>query len=158
MKSMFAALALVIASNCYGSVDLVKVDKSEKRMYLLDGNKTVKVYNIALGANPEGHKIKKDDEKTPEGRYELDSITKKSDFYRSMHVSYPNEKDKAAAKKAGVKPGGDIMIHGQKNYWGWASMITQLFNWTDGCIAITNSEMDEFLELVSVGTPIQINP
>lgn len=158
MKHIFAALALVIASNSYGSVDLVKVDKSEKRMYLLDGNKTIKVFNIALGANPEGRKIKKDDEKTPEGRYELDSINKKSDFYRSMHVSYPNEKDEAEAKKAGVDPGKDIMIHGQKNYWGWASMITQLFNWTDGCIAVTNSEMDEFLELVSVGTPIQINP
>ncbi len=81
-----------------------------------------------------------------------------SDYYRSMHISYPNAEDKRKAKERGVKPGGDIKMHGQKNGWGWVSMFTQLFNWTDGCIAIKNSEMDEFLKLVPVGTPIQINP
>ena len=159
MKSVLAALLLAIASvNSYGSVDLVKVDKSEKKMYLLDGNKTIKEYHVALGANPKGHKSQEADEKTPEGRYKLDYINEDSDFYRSMHVSYPNDQDKLIAKKTGVNPGGQIMVHGQKNGWGWISTLTQLFNWTNGCIALKNSEMDEFIALVPVGTPIQISP
>lgn len=159
MKIVLAALILAISSvNSYGSVDLVKVDKSDKKMYLLDGSKTIKEYNIALGANPTGHKSQAGDEKTPEGRYELDYINDDSNFYRSMHVSYPNDQDKLNAKKMKVHPGGQIMVHGQKNGLGWISMLTQLFNWTDGCIALKNSEMDEFIALVPVGTPIQINP
>ncbi len=73
-----------------------------------------------------------------------------------MHISYPNKTDIAQAKKKGVSPGGFIMVHGQKNGWSWFSPFTQLFNWTNGCIAITNKEMDEFMSLVKVGTKIKI--
>jgi murein L,D-transpeptidase YafK len=73
-----------------------------------------------------------------------------------MHISYPNKKDKANAEKIGVSPGGFIMVHGQRNWLGWLAPISQLFNWTNGCIALTNSEVDEFIELVKVGTKIQI--
>jgi murein L,D-transpeptidase YafK len=73
-----------------------------------------------------------------------------------MHISYPNNKDKANAKKLGVSPGGFIMIHGQRNGFGWLSSVTQQHNWTNGCIALTNPEMDEFMELVNVGTKIKI--
>ncbi len=147
---------LLISTSAIAGVDLVKVDKSESRMYLLDGEKVVKEYHVAFGANPKGHKQQEGDEKTPEGRYTLDYKKEDSSFYRAMHISYPNDQDKANAKKLGVSPGGFIMVHGQRNWLGWLSIIAQRFNWTNGCIALTNSEMDEFMDLVSVGTAIQI--
>lgn len=125
-------------------------------MYLLDGEKIIKEYDVAFGANPKGHKQQEGDEKTPEGIYTLDYKKEDSTFYRAMHISYPNEADKENAKKKGVPPGGFIMVHGQRNWFGWLAPITQQWNWTNGCIALTNSEMDEFMELVNVGTQIQI--
>ena len=125
-------------------------------MYLLENDKIIKQYHVAFGAKPKGHKQQEGDEKTPEGTYILDYKKEDSSFYRSMHISYPNEQDKVRAKKLGVSPGGFIMVHGQRNGFGWLAPIAQLFNWTDGCIALTNSEMDEFMELVNVGTKIQI--
>jgi murein L,D-transpeptidase YafK len=149
-------LLLTLVSPAYAGIDLVKVDKSENKMYLIEGGNIIKEYHVAFGANPKGHKRQEGDEKTPEGEYTLDYIKENSSFYRAMHISYPNKKDKANAEKLGVSPGGFIMIHGQRNWLGWLAPISQLFNWTNGCIAITNSEMDEFLELVKVGTIIQI--
>lgn len=142
---------------CYGEVDLVKVDKSERKMYLLSNGNTVKEFKIALGASPEGHKQQEGDERTPEGNYVLDYIKEDSAFYRAMHISYPNKNDMSNAKANGVSPGGFIMIHGQKNGFGWLSFLSQNFDWTNGCIALTNSEMDQFLELVEEGTDIQID-
>lgn len=153
-------LVLVLALpslHAFSAVDLVIVNKSEKRMYLMENDQVLKKYKIALGANPVGHKTQEGDEKTPEGLYKLDYINEQSSFYRSMHISYPNEEDVKRAEDEGVPPGGAIMVHGQKNGWGWIAYITQMFNWTNGCIAIRNKQMDEFIELVPVGTPIQIN-
>lgn len=138
-------------------VDLVRVDKSENKMYLLEGEEILKEYHVAFGANPKGHKQQEGDEKTPEGVYTLDYKKEGSSFYRAMHISYPNAQDKANAKKLGVSPGGFIMVHGQKNNLGWLSSITQRMNWTNGCIALTNKEMDEFMSLVKVGTKIEIS-
>jgi len=146
----------MISKYAIAGIDLVKVDKSENLMYLLEGNKVVKAYHVAFGANPKGHKQQEGDEKTPEGKYTLDYKKEDSSFYRAMHISYPNAQDKANAKRQGVSPGGFIMVHGQPNWLGWLSLITQKYNWTNGCIALTNPEMDEFLDLVKVGTPIQI--
>jgi murein L,D-transpeptidase YafK len=140
----------------YAGVDLVKVDKSENTMYLMEGDVIVKQYHVAFGANPKGHKQQEGDEKTPEGEYTLDYKKEDSAFYRAMHISYPNENDKANAKKLGVSPGGFIMVHGQRNRLGWLATISQRFNWTNGCIALTNTEMDEFMRLVKVGTRIRI--
>lgn len=125
-------------------------------MYLMEGGTIIKQYHIALGANPNGHKQQEGDEKTPEGEYTLDYKKEDSTFYRAMHISYPNENDKVNAKKLGVSPGGFIMVHGQRNGLGWLALISQRFNWTNGCIALTNVEMDEFMELVDVGTEINI--
>jgi murein L,D-transpeptidase YafK len=147
----------VLANFTFADVDLVKVDKSMSKMSLLDGNSIVKEYHVAFGANPKGHKQQEGDEKTPEGTYILDYKKENSSFYRAIHVSYPNKNDKENAKKMGVSPGGFIMVHGQRNRLGWLSSITQLFNWTNGCIALTNNEMDEFMSLVKKGTPIQIS-
>jgi murein L,D-transpeptidase YafK len=149
-------LTLIIVLPAYAGIDLVKVDKSEGKMYLLSGDDIVKEYNVAFGENPEGHKQQEGDEKTPEGEYVLDYKKEDSSFYRAMHISYPNESDIANAKARGVSPGGFIMVHGQRNWLGWLSVITQRYNWTNGCIALTNSEIDEFMELVTVGTKISI--
>lgn len=149
-------LFFVLTNSALAGVDLVKVDKSESKMYLLDGEKVVKEYHVAFGANPKGHKRQEGDERTPEGSYTLDYKKEDSVFYRAMHVSYPNARDIARAKQRGVSPGGFIMVHGQRNWLGWLAPLTQRFNWTDGCIALTNPEMDEFMKLVQVGTEIQI--
>ena len=149
-------LCVLLAETALGDVDLVKVDKSEGRMYLLDGQNVVRQFDIALGAHPRGHKQQEGDERTPEGEYTLDYKKEDSAFYRSMHVSYPNEQDIASANQRDVPPGGFIMVHGQRNGLGWLSPLMQQFNWTDGCIALTNSEMDAFMDLVQVGTDIHI--
>ena len=152
-----ALLTIVLTNFTFADVNLVKVEKSISKMYLLDGDKVVKEYHVAFGGEPKGHKQQEGDQKTPEGIYTLDYKKEDSSFYRAMHVSYPNETDKENAKKLGVSPGGFIMVHGQRNWLGWLAPITQLFNWTNGCIALTNDEMDEFMDLVKVGTPIQIS-
>lgn len=146
----------MISNVSIAGVDLVKVDKSENKMYLFNGEEIVKAYHVAFDENPKGHKQQEGDERTPEGAYTLDYKKEDSAFYRSMHISYPNAQDNANAKKMGVSPGGFIMVHGQRNWLGWLSFIVQNFNWTNGCIALTNSEMGEFMDLVNVGTPIQI--
>ena len=149
-------LILICVNSALAEVDLIRVDKSENRMYLMEGEKLIKEYHVAFGANPQGHKQKEGDERTPEGTYTLDSKKEDSAFYRAMHISYPNEEDKENAKKRGESPGGFVMVHGQRNGLGWLAPILQNFNWTNGCIALTNVEMDEFMELVNAGTPVQI--
>lgn len=138
------------------SADRVLVDKSDEKLYLLDGDKVLAEYSVSFGANPKGHKREKGDERTPEGSYVLDFKKADSAYYKAIHISYPNDADKEAAAKRGVDPGGDIMIHGQRNQLGWLSFITQRFNWTDGCIAVTNGDMDEIWQMVPARTPIEI--
>ncbi len=125
-------------------------------MYLMDRGMVVKEYHVAFGQNPQGHKQRAGDKRTPEGYYTLDFVNEDSEFYRAMRISYPNNFDKLLAKNLGVSPGGQIMVHGQKNGYEHLESFTQTANWTDGCIALTNREMDEFLSLVGVGTPIHI--
>jgi len=139
-------------------IDYVLVNKSEMKMYLLSQGIKVKEYSIALGANPKGHKQQEGDERTPEGKYILDYKKSDSAYHKAIHISYPNEEDKARAKKKGVNPGGLIMIHGQKNGYGHLAWLTQRYNWTNGCIAVTDSEIDEIWDLVKTGTAIEIQP
>jgi len=155
MKILFPFLML-LTLNSVADVDLVKVDKSDRKMYLMANGNVVKEYRIALGANPKGHKIQEGDERTPEGTYTLDYMKLDSAFYKAMHISYPNSNDIAHAKSLGVSPGSFIMVHGQKNGFGWLSFVSQWFNWTNGCVALADDEMDEFIKLVKVGTKIQI--
>jgi murein L,D-transpeptidase YafK len=137
-------------------VDRVEVKKSVRRMYLMDGDVVVREYRIALGKSPRGHKLQEGDNRTPEGKYYLDFVMDDSAFYRSMHISYPNLRDKNRAESLGVSPGGNIKIHGLKNGDRRAAQFIQSFDWTNGCIAITNEEMDELVSLVKIGTPIYI--
>lgn len=137
-------------------IDLVKIDKSSRKMYLIQEHKIIKQYNISLGSTPKGHKEQKGDQRTPEGVYTLDLINEHSSYYRSIRINYPNTKDIWWAKRLGVNPGGQIMIHGQKNGKAPYPAYKRRNDWTNGCIAISNQEIDEFLRLVKIGTPIDI--
>lgn len=162
MKSRYLVVALILlwSANgfCGSKADLVVVNKSEAKLYLMAGDKTLHSFPVAFGANPKGHKERQGDERTPEGNYILDYKNEDSSFYKSIHISYPNERDKARAAALGVSPGGNIVIHGQRNGQGWFAFIAQGLNWTDGCIAVRNEEMDIIWDSVAVGTPIIINP
>lgn len=138
------------------TVDLVRVDKSDRILELMSNGEVVRRYGIALGGNPVGHKAEEGDERTPVGRYVLDWRNAESGYYRSIHISYPNAEDQATAALRGVDPGGMIMIHGQPNSFGWWSWFLQNFDWTDGCIAVENDHMDEIWKLVANGTAIEI--
>lgn len=153
---LFTLTLTFVSFFSWAEIDLVEVDKSENKMYLLDNDKIIKEYHVAFGENPKGHKEQEGDEKTPEGIYTLDYKKEDSSFYRAMHISYPNKSDLDNAKNKGVSAGGFIMVHGQRNKLGRLSTLTQRFNWTNGCIALTNTEMDEFMTLVKVGTKIKI--
>ena len=138
--------------------DMVMVVKCEKQLYLIRHRKILNVYKVTFGANPKGPKQQEGDARTPEGKYILDYKNEDSAFYKSIHISYPNEKDKKRAQALGVDPGGAIMIHGQKNGLRLRPSITQHYNWTDGCIAVSNRAMDAIWASVDVGTPIVILP
>jgi len=142
------------------TIDSLLVIKSESRLYLLSKGKIIKEYRVSFGKEPVGHKFKEGDQKTPEGIYTLDYKKKDSTFHRALHISYPNKADKEKARQAGVSPGGFIMLHGQTaGEIGWfSSWAIRFFDWTDGCIAVTNEEIEEICSLVKVGTPIEIRP
>ncbi len=138
--------------------DRVVVLKSQRQMVLMRGDRVIKVYRVALGRYPKGAKREKGDAKTPEGLYSLDFQVGRSGFYKALHVSYPNRQDIARARARSVDPGGRIMIHGIANSWTAAELNHPNLDWTQGCIAVTNREMDEILSLVRVPTPIEIFP
>lgn len=141
-------------------VDQVVVKKSSRKMELIQDGKVIREYRIALGDQPRGHKMETGDERTPEGEYTLDWRNPDSQFHRSIHVSYPNAQDIELASALGVNPGGMIMIHGQPNYIRSAKVKAEYErrDWTDGCIAVQNHEMDEIWRSVRDGTPIKILP
>ena len=154
----FILWPLLLAQNPAVAVDRVIVYKQERKLELLSQGKEVRSYKIALGGEPVGPKRRQGDHRTPEGSYVLDARNPTSHFYKAFHISYPNAKDIAASKKLGVSPGGDIMLHGLANEYAWMGKAHSLHDWTDGCIAVTNGEMDEIWRLVRVGTPIEIKP
>lgn len=139
-------------------VDRVFVEKSRRTLTLYSGAQIVKSYEVALGKHPEGRKGKQGDARTPEGHYVIDRRNANSGFHRALHVSYPNEDDRARALKANVDPGGDIMIHGIKNGLGAIGRLHRLRDWTNGCIAVTNKEIEEIWDLVPDGTAVEIVP
>lgn len=138
--------------------DKVVVLKAERKLVLMNKDQVLKTYRISLGGNPVGAKTWRGDSKTPEGEYVLDRRNAKSQFYRSIHISYPNADDLARAKKLGVAPGGDVFIHGVPAGYGRSRKHTLPPDWTDGCIALRNREMDEIWRAVPDGTPIIIKP
>ncbi len=138
--------------------DKVVVIKSERLMMLLKDGEIIKSYKVALGRNPEGRKVRRGDDRTPEGLYYLDRRNINSRFHRALHISYPNSEDVQYAKAHGVSPGSDIMIHGLPKGYEDVGKWHRTYDWTKGCIAVTNSEIDEIWSLVPDGTPIEIEP
>ncbi|PWB74028.1 hypothetical protein C3F09_04470 [candidate division GN15 bacterium] len=138
--------------------DSVVVKKAKRQLLLMHDNDTLKIYKIALGKNPVGPKFRKGDKRTPEGRYVIDWRNQRSRFYRSLHISYPNEQDKARADSAKVDPGGSIMIHGLMRGWGWLGKNHLVNDWTNGCIAVTNDEIKEIMRACPNKTPVIIYP
>jgi murein L,D-transpeptidase YafK len=138
--------------------DRVVVLKRERTLQMWNHGKIIKTYKVALGGNPVGAKTQRGDHKTPEGIYVLDSRNAHSEFYKSLHISYPNARDRAAARARGVAPGGDVFVHGLPNGYRAVGAAHRLRDWTDGCIAVTDEEIDEIWAAVSVGTPIEIRP
>ena len=138
--------------------DRVVVLKSERRLMLMRGDRVLRAYRIALGRYAIGHKIEAGDNRTPEGEYILDRRVKDSKFYRALHISYPNWYDRTQAEFLGVPPGGAIMIHGQPNDLPKDYVGHPKIDWTTGCIAVTNREMDEIWAMVANGTEIKIYP
>jgi tetratricopeptide (TPR) repeat protein len=141
-----------------GPADKILIEKKERRLTLISKGKVLKTYTIALGGNPNGPKERQGDNKTPEGTYVIDSRNKDSRYHLSLHISYPNEKDKKRAKELGVSPGGDIMIHGIKNGYSWVGDFHTEVDWTKGCIAVTDEEIEEIDKLAPNGTIVEIRP
>lgn len=138
--------------------DRVVVHKGARTLELYQGTQRLRTYSIALGRQPLGHKQQEGDGRTPEGRYLLDYRNPRSAYHKALHVSYPSATDTAAAQSRGVRPGGLIMVHGVRNGLGFVGRLHRIFDWTDGCIAVTDREIDEIWRTVADGTAIEIEP
>jgi murein L,D-transpeptidase YafK len=141
-----------------GPADKILIEKKKRRLTLISKGEVLKSYKIALGGNPIGAKEMQGDNKTPEGTYVIDSRNKDSRYHLSLHISYPNKKDKQRAKELGVPPGADIMIHGIKNGFSCVGGLHTEVDWTKGCIAVTDEEIVEIEKLVPNGTIVEIMP
>jgi murein L,D-transpeptidase YafK len=158
---LFSVLIFIFSLNnafAYETADLVIVIKSKRVMFLMKEGKILKAYRVALGKNPSGRKTSQGDGKTPEGRYYIVGRNPNSSFYKALKISYPNEKDIEQAARLKVNPGGGIMIHGLSKKVEYLGKYHIIDDWTEGCIAVTNEEMDEIWRMVPDGTTIEILP
>jgi murein L,D-transpeptidase YafK len=140
------------------TIDRIVVEKSAKRLSIFGGGNQIKSYRIALGRNPVGAKHEVGDMKTPEGIYKIDSRNAQSSFHLALHVSYPSDEDSQRAAARGISAGSDIMIHGIQNGRGWIGAFHRLKDWTAGCIALTDEEIEELWLVTPDGTTIEIRP
>ena len=141
-----------------GAADKILIEKKARRLMLISKGEVLKTYKIALGGNPNGPKERQGDNKTPEGTYVIDSRNKDSRYHLSLHISYPNERDKKRAHELGVSPGDNIMIHGIKKGFSWVGDAQSEVDWTKGCIAVTDEEIEEIDKLTPNGTTVEIRP
>lgn len=138
--------------------DLVRIEKAARRLSLYRQDRLLRQFPVALGFNAAGPKVREGDGRTPEGRYRLDYRNPRSGYHLSMHVSYPDSQDSLRAREGGCDPGGAIMIHGLRNGLGWMGRIHRIRDWTRGCVALTNPEMDDLWLRVPDGTVVEIYP
>ena len=138
--------------------DSILILKKDHLLELLANGKVIRTYHVALGQGGLAPKQEEGDALTPEGHYTIDSRTAESHYHKALHVSYPSAQDRARAAKLGVAPGGAIMIHGLPNGKGYVGAAHRLYDWTLGCVAVTDDEIDEIWNLVPVGTPVEIRP
>src|SRR5579859_4704569 len=159
---VFAGAVLLLVSGTAApaarnlQADRILIVKSTRTMTLLQGNKVLKSYKVALGGVPAGPKQIQGDHKTPEGNYIIDSRNEHSQFHLALHISYPSAADRVRARKLGASPGGDIMIHGLPR--GFPDARYTRTDWTDGCVAVTNAEIEEIWNLVPIGARVEIRP
>lgn len=142
----------------FPQADKVLVEKAARKLHLLKDGTPFRTFRIALGVSPDGDKREEGDQKTPEGRYTLDSRNPDSDFFLSIHISYPSPADRAEARANGVDPGGQIMIHGQPNEPTYSAAFYRSADWTNGCIAVSNSDMVDIWLMTPDNVPIEIRP
>ena len=139
-------------------VDSILILKKDHLLELMAGGKVIRTYHVALGQGGLAPKQREGDGRTPEGHYTIDVRTAESHYHKAFHISYPNAEDKRRAAKLGVSPGGAIMIHGLPNGKGYIGSMHRMYDWTLGCVALTDEEIDELWNLVPVGTPVEIRP
>jgi murein L,D-transpeptidase YafK len=162
--SALAAMVLAFGANSpavagdFPLADKVLVEKGKRKLHLLRNGMPFRTFDIALGPSPDGDKEQEGDQKTPEGYYMLDARNPDSDFFLSIHVSYPNARDLAEARQKGVDPGGAIMIHGQPNLPTFSAAYYSREDWTNGCIAVSNSDMIDIWLMTPDRVPIEITP
>ncbi|NNF40601.1 MAG: L,D-transpeptidase family protein [Woeseiaceae bacterium] len=158
----FAVLATTfsfsVRAENFPVADKVVIEKAARKLHLMRGGEPFRSFDIALGIRPVGDKTKEGDFRTPEGLYYLDSRNQNSDYFLAIHVSYPNEEDRRQARQLGVDPGGSIMIHGQPNEPTRSEAYYRTQDWTNGCIAVSNSDMIDIWLMTSENTPIEIRP
>ena len=157
------AIYLYVHHNCNSlpvgtTIDRILVEKSARRLSIFQKAKQIKSYRIALGRNPLGAKQEEGDMKTPEGIYNIDGRNPQSSFHLALHISYPSDEDDKRAAARGVPPGFDIMIHGIQNGRGWIGAFHRWNDWTAGCIAVTDEEIEELWRITPDGTTIEIRP
>lgn len=158
---LFASSGICLSSpeqSIASPADTIIIKKKQRKMELYAKEKLIKDYKISLGFSPLGPKQQEGDGKTPEGEYTISSKNPYSQFHLSLKVSYPNATDKKSAEEKGVSPGGDIMIHGLGKKFKYLGKLHTLHDWTLGCIAVTNDEIEEIWKLVKEGTVVKIEP
>ena len=156
-------LALVIATSASGNApapqaDRVVIEKRAHTLTLYSGEQAIARFWVALGKDPVGRKLCQGDNRTPEGMYYVSGRKENSDFHRALRISYPSPQDVSRARMWGCEPGGDIMIHGLKQDWGKLSRFHRLRDWTKGCVAVTNEEIERIWALVPDGAEVEIRP
>jgi murein L,D-transpeptidase YafK len=159
MRAWLAVLGMAIVLGAVTppkKANRIVIVKSARTLTLMSGGQVLKSYKVALGGDPVGPKVKAGDKKTPEGEYVIDSKNAKSRFHLALHISYPNAADRERARKLGVNPGGEVEIHGLESKYAWVGSLHRQINWTAGCIAVTNPEIEEIYKLVPLGTPVEI--
>lgn len=163
-KSLLAVGVLALAAGAPASpealrkTDRILILKARRELTLFHDGKPLKTYEVSLGGSPVGDKECQGDSRTPEGTYRIDLKNRHSRFHRSLRVSYPNASDVAEAQRRGCSPGGDIMIHGLGKSFGYLGKLHLASDWTLGCIAVTNEEIEEIWAAVDVGTVVEIRP
>jgi murein L,D-transpeptidase YafK len=138
--------------------DSILILKKDHVLELLAGGKVIRTYKVALGRGGLAPKDREGDGRTPEGHYIIDSRNASGHYHKALHISYPDAADRARAEKLGVSPGGAIMIHGLPNGTGWLGSTHRVYDWTLGCVAVTDDEIDEIWKMAPVGTPVEIRP
>jgi murein L,D-transpeptidase YafK len=160
MRTFIACTSLLVAVmlSATPQADKVLIQKSARQLTLFRNGRPFRSYHVSLGSNPKGAKEREGDGRTPEGLYTIDSRNAYSKYHLALHVSYPNAADRARARRLRVRPSGEIMIHGTPNRWRGLRIVFQHTDWTKGCIAVSDSDIEEIWKLVPNGIVVEIRP